>query len=153
MRWSGWRGRDGLCVGTDASVTFARRAVGRLVVAGIADGLRVGGNFRCVPGIGPRSENGRAEDWPLVLYTPARPFFYCDGISRLHWDCNRIEDCSRIVRIVEKAFEPDLDGFFQCCDGMKEFADAACLELDCKRIATIASIIWGGRGGQVSQGF
>ena len=82
------------------------------VVDGIADGLHVGGNFRCVPGIGPRSENGRAEDWPLVLYTPARLFFYCDWISRLHWDCNRIEDCSRIVRIVGKAFERDLDG---CC--------------------------------------
>ena len=47
----------------------------------------------------------------LVLYTPARLFFYCDWISRLHWDCNRIEDCRRIVRIVgiAMAFERDLD--------------------------------------------
>ena len=51
----------------------------------------------------------------LVLYTPARLFFYCDRISRLHWDCNRIEVCRRIVRIVgnSMAFERDLDRFLQ----------------------------------------
>ena len=47
----------------------------------------------------------------LVLYTPARLFFYCDWILRLHRDCNRIEDCSGIVRIVGNAmaFERDFD--------------------------------------------
>ena len=64
----------------------------------------------------------------LVLYTPARMFFYCDRILRLHWDCNRIEDCSRIVGNA-MAFEHGLDGFLQCCDRMKEFIDTACLEL------------------------
>ena len=51
----------------------------------------------------------------LVLYTPARLFFYCNRISRLHWDCNRIEVCRRIVRIVgnSMAFERDLDMFLQ----------------------------------------
>ena len=51
----------------------------------------------------------------LVLYTPARLFFYCDRISRLHWDCNRIEVCRRIVRIVgnSMAFDRDLDMFLQ----------------------------------------
>ena len=63
---------------------------------------------------------------PLVLYTPARLFFYCDRISRLHWDCTRIEDCSRIVW---KGFERDLDGFLQCCNGRKGVTDTACLEL------------------------
>ena len=75
--------------------------------------------------IGERRALGRPY---LVLYTPARLFFYCDRILRLHWDCNRIEDCSRIVGNA-MAFEHGLDGFLQCCDRMKEFIDTACLEL------------------------
>ena len=57
--------------------------------------------------IGERRALGRPY---LVLYTPARMFFYCDRILRLHWDCNRIEDCSRIVGNAMD-FEHGLDGF------------------------------------------
>ena len=45
-------------------------------------------------------ENRRADDFLLVLYTPARMFFNCTGIPGLGQDCMRIVDCNGIGVIV-----------------------------------------------------
>ena len=65
-------------------------------------------------------------------------------VEWLHWDCTRIENCSRIVRIVGNAmaFKHDLDRFLQCCDRMKEFTDTACLELLLKLGLYECMIVW-----------
>ena len=63
---------------------------------------RVGSELCLVPGITPQSENKRARPslwflYTLVLYSTARSFSDCIGIS------GKIEDCKWICRIVSSS--------------------------------------------------